>query len=150
MSDVCLEFEDLLVEIKLSYLDKKQQYSEQLWYAANAAYTKLTKYYTRISSVNFAVATVLDPRYKLDAYLKTQDPIELRASAQMAIDKAYEKYALVHSLEVETITTTQNEESVALVKKRKFFCDNEIQHVNELDIYLQEKRSNGTFIPNVR
>jgi hypothetical protein len=66
MADVCLDFEDLLVEIKVSFLDKKEQISDQLWYAANASYTKLTKYYTKISSENFAIATVLDPRYLFD------------------------------------------------------------------------------------
>jgi hypothetical protein len=71
MSDVCLYFQDLLVEIKAQYIDKKTKMSDRLWYAANAAYTKLTKYYTKISSENFAIATVLDLRYKLDVYLQT-------------------------------------------------------------------------------
>ena len=43
MSDLCLDFEDLLVGIKVKYLDKKDQMSDKLWYAANSAYTKLTK-----------------------------------------------------------------------------------------------------------
>lgn len=48
--------------------------------AANAAYTKLTKYYCKINSQHFAVATVLDPLYKLNVYETTQDPVELKAS----------------------------------------------------------------------
>ena len=116
MSDVCLYFEDLLVEIKLKYLDKKEQISDQLWYATNAAYTKLTKYYTKISSENFAIATVLDPRYKLDVYSKTQDPIELRASAQLAIETAYEKYSEGHSRRVRVIQSEVKPPS----KKLKF------------------------------
>jgi predicted transcriptional regulator len=59
MSDVCLDFKDLLVDIKLQYIHKKEEISERLWYAANAAYTKLTKYYTKINSENFAVGSSL-------------------------------------------------------------------------------------------
>jgi hypothetical protein len=44
MSDICLDFEDLLVAIKVQYLDRKNLLSDKLWYAANAAYSKLTKY----------------------------------------------------------------------------------------------------------
>jgi hypothetical protein len=40
---------------------------------------------------------VLDPRYKLDVYLQTQYPIELRASAKLAIEISYEKYSEMHS-----------------------------------------------------
>jgi hypothetical protein len=53
----------------------------------------LTKYYTKISSENFAIATVLDPRYKLDVYDSTQDPIALKASAQLAVGSAFEQYS---------------------------------------------------------
>jgi hypothetical protein len=67
--------------------------SSRLWYATNAAYTKLTKYYTKISSEIFAIATVLDPRYKLDVYDSTQDPIALKASAQLAVGCAFEQYS---------------------------------------------------------
>jgi len=77
MSEICLDFEDLLVAIKRDYLDKKEQISGRLWYAANSAYTKLTKYYTKISSQSFAIATVLDPRFKLGVYDSTDDPIAL-------------------------------------------------------------------------
>jgi hypothetical protein len=56
MSDLCLDFEELLVEIKLNFLDKKEKMSERLWYAANSAYTKLTKYYVKIGSKNYALA----------------------------------------------------------------------------------------------
>ena len=86
MSDLCLDFEDLLVEIKLHCLDKKEQLSERLWYAANSAYTKMTKYYTKINSASFAIATVLDPRYKLNVYDTTQDPITLKESAKVSIE----------------------------------------------------------------
>jgi hAT family C-terminal dimerisation region/Domain of unknown function (DUF4413) len=147
MSDVCLYFEDLLVEIKVQYIDKKEEISDRLWYAANAAYTKLTKYYTKISSENFSIATVLDPRYKLDVYLKTQDPIELRASAKLAIEISYEKYSEMHSRR-ETITivpTAVNPPS----KKLKFVCDDEseLDIPNELITYLQEKRVKGSVDP---
>jgi hypothetical protein len=84
----------LLVEIKLDYLDKRFERSDRLWYAANAAYTKLTKYYTKIGSQNFALATVLDPRYKLAVYDTTQDPEELRKTAEVAIELAYKDYSL--------------------------------------------------------
>jgi hypothetical protein len=133
MSDVCLYFEDLLVEIKVQYIDKKEEISDRLWYAANAAYTKLTKYYTKISSENFAIATVLDPRYKLDVYLQTQDPIELRASAKLAIEISYEKYSLMHSRR-ETITVLPTEVNPPS-KKLKFACDDDESELdNELVI----------------
>jgi hypothetical protein len=104
MSDLCLDFEDLLVDIKLQYLEKKEQLSDKLWYAANSAYTKLTKYYTKINSASFAIATVLDPRYKLDVYDTTQDPVALKESAKVSIENAFEKYSVV----VEQHTTTQS------------------------------------------
>ena len=69
------------MDIKLQHLDKKEEISDRLWYAANASYTKLTKYYSKISSENFAVDTVLDLRYKLKVYETTQDPVALKASA---------------------------------------------------------------------
>jgi hypothetical protein len=137
MSDLCLYFEDLLVDIKLQYLDKKDEMSNRLWYAANAAYTKLTKYYTRISSANFAIATVLDPRYKLVVYEHTQDPVRLKESAELAITTAFEKYK---PLPVEV----QNSISVTIgppAKKPKFLRNlkttNAVKN-NELATYLSE------------
>jgi hypothetical protein len=141
MSDLCLYFEDLLVEIRLQYLDKKDEMSNRLWYAANAAYTKLTKYYTRISSANFAIATVLDPRYKLVVYEHTQDPVALKESAELAIKTAFEKYSLqVVPLPVEAHNST----SVAIsppAKKPKFLKNLKKVRQNELDTYLSESLS---------
>lgn len=138
MSDVCLDFEDLLVEIKLQYIDKKEQFSERLWYAANAAYTKLTKYYVKINSENFAIATVLDPRYKLDVYDTTQDAVALKASASVAIETAFERYSRKFG-----VVQLQNSGSVTppSAKKRKRFANDDYHQENELNIYLEERRS---------
>jgi hypothetical protein len=94
MSDLCLDFEEILVDIKFNYLDKKENISKRLWYAANSAYTKLTKYYVKIASANYALATVLDPRYNLDVYESTQDPVALKETAQVAIELAHKDYCL--------------------------------------------------------
>jgi hypothetical protein len=137
MSDVCLYFEDLLVEIKLQYIDKNEEISDKLWYAANAAYSKLTKYYTKISSENFAIATVLDPRYKLNVYDTTQDPVALKTSAEVAIKVAFERYSLNFGLQPNNsiLVTPQ-------AKKQKRFADEDDESdANELSIYLQERRS---------
>jgi hypothetical protein len=108
MSDICMDFEDLLVDIKLKYLDKKDDVSDRLWYAANAAYTKLTKYYVKISSENYAIATVLDPRYKLDAFDHTQDPEHLKESAKAAVEIAFGDYSFKYSSPVSADLETQN------------------------------------------
>ena len=92
MSDICLDFEDLLVEIKIEYIDKRNHRSDKMWYAANAAYTKLTKYYCKINSNSYAIATVLDPRYKLDVYDTTQDGPALKESAEIAVNLAFNEY----------------------------------------------------------
>ena len=133
MADVCLDFEDLLVEIKLQYLDKKEEISDQIWYAANAAYSKLSKHYTKINSENFAIATVLDSRYKLDIYDTTQDQVELKESAALAIKFAFERYAL-----------PSDENSIPIVtapanNKRKRFAKltNTVKQ-DELATYLSE------------
>jgi hypothetical protein len=138
MSDVCLDFEDLLVDIKLKYIDKKEQISDRLWYAANAAYTKLTKYYTKINSENFAIATVLDPRYKLDVYDSTQDPVALKASAKVAIKNAFERYSLKFGAQFQNSVVA----TPLTVKKRKRFANNDNGPKDELTIYLEERRSN--------
>ena len=117
MSDVCLDFEDLLVDIKVKYLDKKEQFSERHWYAANAAYTKLSKYYVKINSENFAIATVLDPCYKLVVYDTTQDPVALKASAELAIEIAFEKYSRKFGVQVQNSV----EGTPLTIKKRKRF-----------------------------
>jgi hypothetical protein len=147
MSDLCLYFEDLLVEIKLQYLDKKEQLSERLWYAANSAYTKLTKYYTKINSASFAIATVLDPRYKLDVYDNTQDPIALKESAKVSIENAFEKYSALVS---QNNTSTQSVQATVPppAKKHKFFVSyNQLHQHNELALYLQEPRSKSNNDP---
>jgi hypothetical protein len=139
MSDVCLDFEDLLVDIKLKYLDKKDEISDQLWYAANAAYSKLKKYYTKINSENFAIATVLDPRFKLDVYDTTQDPFALKASAEVAIKLAFQNYS---------VATLQEAPSVAPppTKKHKRFVQ-DLPPQDELTIYLTEPRISGNSNP---
>ena len=122
MSDLCLDFEDLLVDIKVKYLDEKEEIADKLWYAANAAYTKLTKYYTKINSASFAIATVLDPRYKLDVYDSTQVPDALKESAKLAIERAFEVYS---------------QKFLSLNQKR--FATSALGQ-NELTRYLQEDR----------
>lgn len=135
MSDCCLDFEDILVVIKVEYLDKKNVISDNLWYAANAAYTKLTKYYTKINSSSFAIATVLDPRYKLDVYETTQDPVALKESATKAIQIAFQQYELMYG--------QPKTQSVAppptKILKRFANHDQRVQRC-ELTAYLQEPR----------
>ena len=82
---------------------------------------------------------MLDSRYKLDVYSKTQDPIELRASAQLAIETAYEKYSEGHSRRVRVIQSEVKPPS----KKLKFLQEDELglEIPNELITYLQEKRN---------
>jgi hypothetical protein len=139
MSDCCLDFEDLLVDIKLNFIDKRDVHSDKLWYAANAAYTKLTKYYTKINSTSFAIATVIDPRYKLDVYDSTQDPIALKASATEAIERAFQTYSLMAGA-----AGTSPSPPMAAVsppkKKQKRFVDSSVTDISELSIYLSEPR----------
>lgn len=142
MSDVCLDFEDLLVDIKLQYIDKKEEISERLWYAANAAYTKLTKYYTKINSENFAIATVLDPRYKLGVYDSTQDPIALKASAKVAIEFAFERYSLKYGVTAQGSVAAPEVATSVSAKKRKRFDNHYSDVQEELTTYLEERRSN--------
>ena len=137
MADVCLDFEDLLVEIKQKYLDKKEQISDRLWYAANAAYTKLTKYYTKINSSSFAIATVLDPRYKLDVYDSTQDAVLLKASAKLAIELAFEEYSQKFS----SLPVSVQTEAPPPTKKLKRFANDDDDVQEELNTYLEERRS---------
>ena len=141
MSDLCFDFEDLLVDIKLKYLDKKETISDRLWYAANAAYTKLTKYYTKISSENYALATVLDPRYKLDAYDSTQDPVALKESAKVIFENAFQKYSFKYGQHI------GNELVAEPVSKKQRRFDDERSGTLELDVYLQERRSKSTINP---
>jgi hypothetical protein len=84
------------LKIKVQYLDKEYLISDKLWYAANAAYTKLTKYYCKINSSSYAIATVLDPRYKLAVYDTTQDADALRSSAKLAIVSIFERYVSIN------------------------------------------------------
>ena len=139
MADVCLDFEDLLVEIKLQYLDKKQNISDQLWYAANAAYSKLTKYYTKISSENFAIATVLDPRYKLKVYDTTQDAVALKASAKVAFQLSFERYSLNSD---ETTAVEVAAPSSANKKRKRLLLLTESVNQDELTAYLSEPLAN--------
>jgi hypothetical protein len=139
MSDVCLDFEDLLVDIKLQYIDKKEEISERLWYAANAAYSKLTKYYTKISSENFAIATVLDPRYKLNVYDTTQDADALKASAEVAIKLAFQNYSVATPQEAPLVASPPT-------KKHKRFAQDLVPQ-DELTIYLTEPRISGNSNP---
>ena len=140
MSDFCLDFEDLLVVIQVEYLDIKEHISDTLWYAANAAYTKLTKYYTKLNSPNFAVATVLDPRYKLGVYDSTQDPIALKESATMAIQVAFQRYKLIYGESEPQVTVAAPPH-----KKLKRFVNygQPKQQRCELTAYLQEDRLEG-------
>jgi hypothetical protein len=135
MSDLCLDFEDLLVDIKLKYLDMKEEMSDRLWYAANSAYAKLTKYYTKINSASFAIATVLDPRYKLNVYDTTDDSDAMKASAKLAVELAFEKYSMLISQQA---PTNPNPGTPVSKKQRRFFTAARGQ--NELTKYLQEDR----------
>jgi hypothetical protein len=131
MSDLCLDFEDLLVDIKVKYLDKKEEMTDKLWFAANAAYTKLTKYYTKINSASFAIATILDPRYKLEVYDSTQDPDALKASAILSIERAFKVYS-------EDTSGVQTNEGPVSKKQKRFATLAPVK--NELNKYLQEDR----------
>jgi hypothetical protein len=157
MSDVCLDFEDLLVEIKVNYLDNKENISDKLWSAADAAHSKLTKYYVKINSVNFAIATVLDPRYKLDVYDTTQDAVALKKNAKFAIERAFKKYSdqRQNSVVAPQLSTQKrkrgaddnsvseneksDEDSGSIKKKR--FVNIKSNSENELKRYLSENRS---------
>ena len=138
MSDLCLDFEDLLVDIKEKYLDTKEHMSNKLWYAANAAYTKLTKYYTKINSESFAIATVLDPRYKLDVYDSTQDPDALKASAKLAIDRAFEESSQKFSSLIVHNHPQHSTDAPVLKKQKRFATTVPVQ--DELTKYLKEDR----------
>ena len=140
MADVCLEFEELLVNIKVNFINKKNEISEKLWYAANAAYTKLTKYYTKISSRNFAIATVLDPRCKLDVYDTTDDPVALKSSAKVNIELAFEEYKLKFPQNTENIVQATVTERLKKKPKRYAHEDQTSVH-DELVIYLDENRA---------
>jgi hypothetical protein len=138
MSDLCLDFEDLLVDIKVNYVDKKEQLSDKLWYAANAAYTKLTKYYTKINSESFAIATVLDPRYKLGVYDSTQDAVLLKQSAKFAIESAFEEYSQKYSPLTVHNHPQQSTDAPVLKKQKRFATTVRVQ--DELTKYLKEDR----------
>lgn len=132
MSDVCLDFEELLVAIKKDYLDKKSEFSDNMWYAANAAYTKLTKYYQKIDSPSYAIAVVLDPRYKLEAYVATQDPVALRASAEYWITEAFgDYYYLINGKPLPSPIRKESQQ-----KRGRY----EEEETNELIEYLKERR----------
>jgi hypothetical protein len=124
----------LTLKIKVEYLDRKNLVSDKLWYAANAAYTKLTKYYCKINSSSYAIATVLDPRYKLAVYETTQDSVALRESAKLAITSAFERYSQKHSVMSQPEDT--NITSGQPTKKRRMgpFAASQ----NELTTYLHE------------
>ena len=136
MSDCYLDFEDLLAEIKLNFIDKRDEHSDKLWYAANAAYTKLTKYYAKINSSSFAIATVIDPRYKLDVYDSVQDADSLKASATVAIEQAFERYTLMAGQAVPP--QSQPAAASPARRKRKHFVDS--TDSSELTLYLRESR----------
>ena len=138
MSDLCLDFEDLLVDIKIKYLDKKEQMSDKLWYAANAAYTKLTKYYTKINSASFAIAIVLDPRYKLYAYDTTQDPVLLKESAKLAVELAFEKYSSYASVVCPELIAPPDLNRPPATKKRRIIGTGTNAGKTELVRYLAE------------
>jgi hypothetical protein len=134
MSDACLDFEELLVEIKSNFLEKKEAMPERLWYAANSAYTKLMKYCMKIGSVHYALATVLDPRYKLAAYVITQDPVALKETAKVAIELAFKDYSLKYGQR-----TTDADFDQRPLKKGRYVDEMNLE-IEELDLYLQEPR----------
>ncbi|KAI8899230.1 ribonuclease H-like domain-containing protein [Globomyces pollinis-pini] len=144
MSDLCLDFEFLLADIRLEYLEKKDEISDVLWYAANAAYSKLTKYYTKINTNSFCIATVLDPRFKLGAYGNSQAVVGLKATAELAINEAYRKYSSVAG---NNITPTTPTPSMTQPRKKKKFSHLSAGQADELSKYLQDPFASSTCDP---
>ena len=82
---------------------------------------------------SFAIATVLDPRYKLYVYDTTQDPVELKASAKLAVELAFERYSSI----MPAVTPVSIEPSVPATKKRRII-ETGLSGKTELGIYLAE------------
>lgn len=92
-----------------------------------------------INSENFAIATVLDPRYKLGVYDSTQDPIALKASAKVAIEFAFQRYSLKYGVTAQDSVVASEVATSVTTKKRRRFDDLNVQE--ELATYLEERRS---------
>jgi hypothetical protein len=126
-----LEFERLFVLIQVNFLDKSL--SQNLRYAVEAAKAKLTKYYTRMESPVYTMATVLDPRFKLGVYKKTQDCDALTEAATTAVTNLFHEYKNKFAL-------TPIREPV-IKRKRDWYEDDEYEEPKtELVLYLEESR----------
>jgi hAT family C-terminal dimerisation region len=78
-----------------------------------------------------------DPRYKLDVYDTTQDSVALKASAEVAIEAAYERYVIQHPA---TVIANNDHVAPSPPKKKKRRFPSNILTENELTIYLKECR----------
>jgi hypothetical protein len=61
--------------------------------AVQAAYGKLTKYYSKINTPLYSLAMVLDPRFKLRVFSKTQDSEDLTKYARDETEKRFKAYS---------------------------------------------------------
>ena len=136
MSAVGLLFEKLLTDIKKEFVDKGvDEISNLLYKAANAAYSTLAKYYEKIDSENFLLATVLDPRFKLDGYRSTAHYDILRKVAEEAMKKTIELYSKKYS-EDNSQDNSQNSPHVL-----SGLCLEKLGPQDELESYLKEGRA---------
>jgi hypothetical protein len=103
--------------------------SSHFRFAINSAVAKLTKYYCMISNDGLAISVVLDPRFKLKVYDKTQDTEVLKNAARLAVTYAYNEY------KIDAVAVA--EESQPPKKKCKWE-DESIATMTELDVYLAE------------
>ncbi len=91
MSECALEFELLFVTVKIQFLDNPH-ISETLRCAINTSMAKLTKHYTKINTPLYAIAIVLDPRFKVGVFSKTQDPKVLTQYAMEQTQSTFNDY----------------------------------------------------------
>jgi hypothetical protein len=113
-------------------LDK--EISENLQYSVNSALAKLAKYYSKIENDSYLIATVLDPRFKLAVYKKTQDPDALMEAARIAVEKSFNEYK-------EKYLPNRNLPQEGKRKRDWYDEDEEEDEMSELQIYLSEKRN---------
>jgi hypothetical protein len=92
VSECALEFEDLLVTIKRDYFNRTDL-SAKFRLAVQAAHAKLTKYYSKINTPLYSLSIVLDPRFKLRVFTKTQDSAVLTKYARDETEKKFKAYS---------------------------------------------------------
>ncbi len=81
---------------------------------------------------------MLDPRYKLNVYDTTQDPVALKASAEVAIKLTFQNYSVATFQEAPLVAPP--------TKKHKRFAQDLVPQ-DELTIYLTEPRISGNSNP---